>query len=104
MKKNLYNLSWIIGNRVFSFLFNLIHNSNLEDALCCAKAFYKSDISLENLKSSKFDIDVEIACQLIRKHKTINQISLDYFRRNKHQGKKLRIKDSFRILSRIFSC
>ncbi len=104
MKKNLYNLSWIIGNKVFSFLFNLIHNSNLEDALCCAKAFYKSDISPEKLKSSKFDIDVEIACQLIRKHKTIKQISLDYFRRNKNQGKKLRIKDSFRILYRILSC
>ena len=93
----------IAGNKLLSFLLT-IHNSNLTDALCCAKAFYKSDISIDKLNSSKFDIDVEIACQLIKKHRKINQVPLSYSRRNRSQGKKLRLKDSLRILSRIIRC
>ena len=68
------------------------------------KRFYKSDLSIEKLKSSKFDIDVEIASQLIKSNKTIKNISLDYSRRNKNQGKKLRLQDGFRILYRILTC
>ena len=104
MKNKFDNMLWVFGNRFFTFLFNIIHKSNLKDALCCAKGFYKSDLSIEKLKSSKFDIDVEIASQLIKSNKTIKNISLDYSRRNKNQGKKLRLQDGFRILYRILTC
>ena len=104
MNKNINNFVWVYGNSLFTAIFNYIHNSELNDALCCAKAFNKSDISIENLKSAKFDIDVEIACQLVRTHSTINNVFIEYTRRNKKQGKKLRLKDGFLILYRIIKC
>lgn len=104
MDRNFNNMLWNIGNRFFTFIFNLIHNSSLKDALCCAKSFNKSDILVEKLQSSKFDIDVEIACQLIKTNSIIYNVYLDYDRRGTKQGKKLRIKDGIIILYRIFRC
>ena len=74
----------------------------MTDALCCAKAFYKKDIKIGNLKSNKFDIDIEITGQLIRLHKNNINSSISYTRRIFNQGKKLRLRDGYLILKRIF--
>ncbi len=98
------NFMWIIGNKILTSIFNIIHKSNLKDALCCAKAFYKSDLNINSLKADKFDIDVEIACNLVKKHNSYNTIPLEYCRRNRRQGKKLRLRDSLSILLKILKC
>ena len=102
-RKNINTLDsiWNIGNRIISKFFNLIYQSNLDDALCCAKSFFKSDIDIKNLKSKKFDIDIEIASVLIKKYSTANNIAIDYKRRSMDDGKKLKIFDSFSIIKRI---
>lgn len=94
---------WDIGNFFLSKLFNWANNSNVKDALCCAKSFFKSDIEVSTLKSSKFDIDVEISSILVEKTKNIINIDIPYQRRNKNQGKKLSISDSIHIIKRIFN-
>ncbi len=94
---------WDIGNFIFTKLFNIMNGSDLEDALCCAKSFYKSDLDLENLKSTSFDIDVEISTKLLRKHRNPKIVSLDYIRRYRKDGKKLALKDSLTILKRILN-
>ena len=92
---------WDFGNFFFTWFFNKIHESNLSDALCCAKAFYKKDIKPENLVSSKFDIDVELASTLIKKVKNIRMVNINYRRRTMNEGKKLHIFDSWSIIKRI---
>ena len=94
---------WDIGNFFLNSLFNLVNNSNVKDALCCAKSFLKSDIDTSALKSSKFDIDVEISSLLIKKNSNILNVEIPYERRNRRQGKKLGIRDSIYIVNRIFS-
>lgn len=95
------NSFWNIGNKILTTLFNYIHNSNVKDALCCAKAFFKSDINLKNLKSKKFDIDVELLSKLIKIDSVLKNINIKYKRRNSNQGKKLKLKDTFRIILRM---
>ena len=92
---------WNFGNFIFTTIFNFKNKSQLKDALCCAKSFYKSDINISNIKSSKFDIDVELASKLVEKHTIIKNVDIQYKRRNKKQGKKLNIFDSLKILIRI---
>lgn len=91
---------WDFGNLAFTSIFNLIHKSNISDSLCCAKAFYKSDINPSLLTSESFDIDVEIAKVLTKKLK-INTIHLNYCRRGYVEGKKLKISDGWTILKSI---
>ena len=96
-----FQSKWDFGNYFFTWLFNLVHNTKIKDSLCCAKSFYKKDINPANLKSSKFDIDVELTSNLVKKIKIITPVIIKYKRRTKKQGKKLRIYDSISILKRI---
>ena len=95
---------WTIGNRVLTFVFNFFHKSDIRDALCCAKSFYKPDIIPNNLKASGFDIDVEIASILVSNYKDITNVIVDYNRRSKDEGKKLKLKDTYIILKKILTC
>ena len=98
-----YNSSiWDLGNKLITILFNFINRSKVKDSLCCAKAFLKSDIDIENLQSSKFDIDVEILSKLVKLKLQITDVNLHYKRRGKGQGKKLKFKDTARVIFRIF--
>ena len=62
--KNYSAIIWTLGNTLLTKLFNIKHNSVLEDALCCAKSFHKTDIKWKSLKSERFDIDVELTKML----------------------------------------
>ena len=98
-----YKSTWDFGNYIFILLFNLMFNTNQSDVLCCAKAFYKEDVHTNSLKSSKFDIDIEILYILTKKYKKINTILIDYKRRTEKQGKKISYFDSINILKRILA-
>ena len=92
---------WDFGNFFFTGLFNTVHGSEMSDALCCAKAFFKNYIDLEKISARGFDIDVELAAMLSRKITSIEVVYLTYVRRSLHEGKKLRFNDGLKILKRI---
>ena len=92
---------WDFGNFFFTGLFNMVHGSQHTDALCCAKAFYRSYINIEKLQSTGFDIDVELAVTLKKKNINIKTVYLGYTRRSEDEGKKLRFSDGWTILKRI---
>ena len=82
-------------------LSGIVNKSNVKDALCCAKSFYKSDLILENIRSNAFDIDIELTSLLLKKSRNFKVTLLDYKRRDIKDGKKLRLSDSWKILKRI---
>ena len=92
---------WDFGNIIITKLFNFIYNTKLSDSLCCAKAFFLKDLNIDKLRSSSFDIDIEITKQLVKKNNVYLNIELIYKRRSFNDGKKLRINDSFAIVKRI---
>ncbi len=92
---------WSLGNYILTVTFNMINKSNLKDSLCCAKSFYKEFINHENLNSKGFDIDIEIASLLIENTDSIKTIPLEYDRRTKKEGKKLRITHGWLIFKRL---
>ena len=92
---------WNIGNIILTKLFNFLNKSDVKDALCCAKSFLKSDINIKNIKSQKFDIDVELCTKLVKIYSNIENIDIKYQRRTVDQGKKLKFRDSYLIIKRI---
>jgi glycosyltransferase involved in cell wall biosynthesis len=89
------------GNFFLNGFFNLIHQSNFTDVLCGCKAFHKSDLNFKSLQSVGFDIDVEIASNLVSKNMLIIEIPITYNRRSSNEGKKLKISDGWKILKRM---
>ena len=93
--------SWDFGNFIITKIFNIIHNSNVKDSLCCAKAFFKTDLEPYSLLSSKFEIDVELTACLLKNIKQFKTVYLSYDRRLKSEGKKLSYQDGLNIFIRI---
>ncbi len=98
-----YRSLWDFGNYFFSHLFNMKHETKIYDVLCCAKAFYKSDIDISRLKSNRFDIDIELLTALKKNSSNIYTILLPYQRRKKTYGKKIILWDGWDIIKRIYS-
>ena len=97
------NFDW--GNFMFTSFFNIIFKTNHRDILCCAKAFYLSDLKGCSLSESCFDIDVELSSILTVRNKNtkIDQIYLEYNRRSVEDGKKLKVSDGWKILNKIIN-
>jgi len=95
------NFDW--GNFMFTAFFNILFKSNHKDILCCAKAFYADSIKNYKINSKGFDIDVELASLLtiLNKRSQFSEVSLSYNRRSIKDGKKLKVSDGWKILSRI---
>ena len=89
------------GNFFLNGLFNLINQTSFTDVLCGCKAFYKSDLKNGLPVSVGFDIDVEIATNLISENTTIKEIPISFKRRSQAEGKKLKLTDGCKILKRI---
>ncbi len=87
-----------LGNFLFTTFFNFLHKCKHKDILCCAKAFFYSELKNYKLQSSGFDIDLEIASILSKDKKKIMHVPLKYKRRSINEGKKLRISDGWKIL------
>ena len=90
-----------VGNFLFTKFFNFLYKSNHKDILCCAKAFYFSELKGYKLKSTGFDIDVEIASVLSKTKSNIKHVPIEYKRRTVKEGKKLKPSDGWKILRTI---
>lgn len=96
-----YNIN-SLGNYFINFLFNQLYNSNLNDILCCVKIMNKPLLNSLHIKSNGFGIEAEIMAKLILKNVDIEEVNINYKRRTKKQGKKLRLSDSWNIIFIIF--
>ena len=65
------------------------------------QSIYKSDLNNGLPVSAGFDIDVEIATNLVSENNTIKEIPISYKRRSHIEGKKLKLTDGWKILKRI---
>ena len=102
-KINPTNSIWDFGNYFYTSLFNIIHESKIRDVLCCAKAFFKSDLNLTKLRSVGFDIDMEILKLLIKRQNYIKSVKLSYQRRSTSDGKKLTLFNSINIMRQLYT-
>ena len=54
-----------------------------------------------SILKDEFDIDVEISSTLVSIYPNFKKVNIEYKRRCKSEGKKLRLVDSFKIIFRI---
>lgn len=86
------------GNLFINGLFNFLYNSKLNDVLCCLRIINKDLLKSLNIQSNGFSIEVETMAKAITGGIPIEEINIDYERRTKKEGKKLKFSDGWKII------
>lgn len=88
-----------IGNKLITFLSNILSDLNFTDIETCYKAFRREVIQNIILESDRFGIEVEITAKLARaKMLRIYEVPISYNGRTYAEGKKITWKDGVAAL------
>jgi len=88
-----------IGNRILTFLSNMLTNLNLTDMETCYKLFRSDIIKKIDLKERRFGFEPEVTAKIARIPKVkIYEVGISYYGRTYEEGKKINWKDGFRAI------
>jgi glycosyltransferase involved in cell wall biosynthesis len=88
-----------LGNRLISFLFNLLYDQMLSDIEVCYKMFTSEVLRELNLTSDDFGFEIEISAQIARARRwRIYEIGISYYGRTYDEGKKINWRDGLKAL------
>jgi glycosyltransferase involved in cell wall biosynthesis len=92
-----------IGNRMLTFLSNMLTNLNLTDMETCYKLARAEVYKQMKLKENRFGFEPEVIAKISKiKNVRIYEVGISYFGRTFEEGKKINWKDGFRAIFCIF--
>jgi glycosyltransferase involved in cell wall biosynthesis len=92
-----------IGNRILTFLSNMMTNLNLTDMETCYKMFRSDIIKSVALKEKRFGFEPEVTAKVSKiKNIRIYEVGISYYGRTFEEGKKIGWRDGFRAIWCIF--
>lgn len=89
-------VSSYIANRILTLLTNLLYHCHLTDMETCYKLLAASLLRNLNLTSSRFEIEPEITCKILRRGEKIVEIPISY--KGRAKGKKIGPKDGIQAI------
>jgi len=90
--------SFYLGGLFLTRLTNVLYHSKLTDQPTCYKVFKKSILDAIELKENRFGFCSEVTSKLLSKNIEPYEVPIDYFPRNKSDGKKISWKDGIRAI------
>jgi glycosyltransferase involved in cell wall biosynthesis len=90
-----------LGNRFLTGLLNLLFGVNFNDCYTCYKMAARSVFLKLDLKSTSFDIEVEIVSKAAKNHLRIVEVPISYYPRSYAEGKKIRWFDGLQAIISI---
>lgn len=88
-----------IGNKMLTFLSNMLTNLNLTDMETCYKVFRTDMVQGLTLKEKRFGFEPEVTAKISRIPKVrIYEVGISYYGRTFEEGKKINWKDGFRAI------
>lgn len=91
-RKTMHSAHWI-GNKFLTFAFNFLYGTKLTDVEPCYKLFRSSILKGIEVKTNRFEYDIELMCKLVKKGHKIVQLPINYSPRKFKEGKKINWKD-----------
>ena len=88
----MHPLHWI-GNKGLTFVFNTLYGTSLTDVEPCYKLFTAGVLKNADVKSDRFEYDIELMCRLVKDGHKIVQLPIKYSPRAFEEGKKISWKD-----------
>ena len=96
-----FTLTHFLGNKLLTFITNLLYGTTLTDMETCYKAFRYDVIKNITIKSNKFDFEPEITAKVLKRKHHLVETPISYFGRAHNEGKKITWKDGFAAISAL---
>src|SRR3989338_8740181 len=90
--RTMHSTHWI-GNKVLTLAFNFLYGTKLTDVEPCYKLFRSNVLKSIDVKTNRFEYDIELMCKLVKKGHKIVQLPIRYSPRRFEEGKKINWKD-----------
>src|SRR5262245_24552793 len=90
-----------LGNRLLTFLSNVVTNLNLTDMETCYKAMRTRLLKSIPIESNDFRLEPEITIKLAKRNAKIFEVPISYSGRTYDEGKKINWRDGIRALFAI---
>ncbi len=90
-----FNFWHYIGNKMLTFITNLLYNAILSDMETCYKVFRADVIKSFLIKSNKFDFEPEITAKVLKRKYKLYEMPISYYGRDFAEGKKITWRDGF---------
>ena len=88
----------LLGNKLLTFMTNLLYNTTLTDMETCYKAFRTDFIRGIEIKSDRFDFEPEITAKVLKRRPRLYELPISYYGREYAEGKKITWKDGIHAL------
>ena len=82
-----------MGNRLITWFANQLLGVTLTDMASCYKMMPAKTLRSLKISSAGFGLEAEITAKVFKKKLRVIEVPIDYERRTKSEGKKLRLKD-----------
>lgn len=87
-------LFWhFVGNKLLTFLTNLLYNSCLTDMETCYKVFKREVIEKIKIKSNRFNVEPELTAKVLKQRVRLVEVPITYTGRDYEEGKKITWRD-----------
>jgi glycosyltransferase involved in cell wall biosynthesis len=90
-----FMLHHYIGNKLLTFMTNILYNNILTDMETGYKAFRTEIIQSVKIRSNRFDFEPEITAKVLKKGYRIYEVPIYYAGRDYAEGKKITWRDGF---------
>lgn len=97
-----WNYRHLLGNKLLTFISNLVTNMYLTDMETCYKVYTRDIYKKITLKSNKFEFEPEITIQFAKHRAIIREVAISYHPRDYSMGKKVKWWDGFHAIWTIF--
>lgn len=87
-----------IGNKLITFLFNLLNNKTFTDIYCCNILFKRKLLNIKKLKSYRWGQQAEILTYLSKNSKKSIEVGVYYYARKFSEGKKIKYYNIFEVI------
>ncbi len=84
------------ANRFLTLLTNVLYKSHISDMETCYKVIATNLLRELHLKSSRFEIEPEITCKILKKKEKIVELPITY--KGRREGKKIGVKDGIQAI------
>jgi hypothetical protein len=82
-----------VGNKLLTFITNILYDTILTDMETCYKAFKGDLIRSIPLRSNRFDFEPEVTAKVLKRGVKLFEVPINYDGRNFEEGKKITWRD-----------